>query len=110
MTHLTEWLAMAGTVLVAIAYVPQILHLAVAHCSAGVSVRAWVLWLAADLLILTHSIHLRDVPFLVLGVGNIVATCVVIVLSLRYRGNLCVEHSHALAKKGRRGEVHDHPH
>jgi hypothetical protein len=112
MGHFTEWMALAGTVLVGIAYVPQIVHLVKEHCSAGVSIGAWMLWLSADLLILTHSIHLGDVPFLVLGVGNIAATLLIVAFSWRYRNSLCSKHARqqAVPAKGRRGEVHHHPH
>lgn len=110
MPEITEALAFAGTLLVGIAYVPQVVHLAKAHCSAGVSIKAWLLWLTADLLILTHSISLGDRVFLVLGIGNIVATLIIIGLSWKYRETLCSEHAREqnVPVKGRRGEVHEH--
>jgi hypothetical protein len=42
-----ELLGFAGISIGVLAYVPQVLHLALEHCSAGVSSRAWAMWLTS---------------------------------------------------------------
>jgi uncharacterized protein with PQ loop repeat len=81
-----------GTIVMAIAYVPQIVHLARERCSAGVSLPAWLLWLAGSVLICTHAFVVRDVVFLTLQAVNIVAMLSVIVLSRRYANMICASH------------------
>lgn len=108
MATATEWLALLGTILVVVAYLPQILHLTGEHCSDGVSLGAWTLWLTADVLILTHAIAMVDVPFLALGSANIGATVLIVVLAWRYRGQKCALHARSPSPvgRGRRGELH----
>ena len=55
-----HWLGYAGTVLVILAYLPQVRHLLHEHCSAGLSVRAYLMWGAASALLLSYAISLGD--------------------------------------------------
>ena len=43
-----------------IGYLPQIGHLVRGQCSAGISRRAYVLWLTGSLLLLTHALMIPD--------------------------------------------------
>jgi hypothetical protein len=43
-----------------LAYVPQVVHLGKEHCSAGVSRRAWAMWLVSSLLVGTLAVHRGD--------------------------------------------------
>jgi uncharacterized protein with PQ loop repeat len=97
MERITEWLGLAGTAVVAVAYLPQILHLARKHCSAGVSVPAWSLWATADLMIGSHAVAIGDTVFIALGAGNATAAILIIALAWRYRGGVCEEHRHRSA-------------
>jgi uncharacterized protein with PQ loop repeat len=92
MERLTEWLGLAGTAVVAIAYLPQILHLVRAHCSAGVSIAAWSLWATADLMIGSHAVAIGDTVFIALGAGNATAALLIIALAWKYRGDVCEAH------------------
>ena len=47
-TTVFELLGIAGISIGMLAYVPQVVHLAREHCSAGVSGRAWAMWLASS--------------------------------------------------------------
>lgn len=76
----------------AVAYLPQILHLARQHCSAGVSLGAWFLWLLGGVLILSHAIRVADGVFVTLQIVSIVAIVVVLVLGKRYQGMTCPLH------------------
>jgi lipid-A-disaccharide synthase-like uncharacterized protein len=81
-----------GPVIVAIAYLPQILHLSRQHCSAGVSLGAWILWLLSSVLILSHAIRVADGVFVTLQTVSIVAIVVVLILCKRYQGMTCPLH------------------
>ena len=90
--QVTSVLGFIGTILVAIAYLPQIGHMARERCSAGVSVKAWYLWLLSGLLIATHAFAVLDTVFIALQVVNILAIATVIVLAKRYQGMACQSH------------------
>ena len=85
-------LGFIGTIIVAIGYVPQIVHMAREKCSAGVSISARFLWLLASLLIATHAFVVFDVVFIVLQAVNIMAGVTVIVLAKRYERMFCLSH------------------
>ena len=46
-----ELVGIAGISIGALAYLPQMVHLAREHCSAGISSRAWAMWLASAVLV-----------------------------------------------------------
>jgi hypothetical protein len=49
-TTVFEFLGIAGISIGVLAYMPQVVHLWREHCSAGVSARAWAMWLTSSLL------------------------------------------------------------
>lgn len=95
MDRITQWLGSAGAGIVLLAYLPQILHLVRERCADGISLRAWGLWLLADLMIYSHAVAIGDTIFLVLGTGNIAATVTIIGLTRRHRGRTCEGHRRA---------------
>jgi uncharacterized protein with PQ loop repeat len=97
----TEILGFGGTLLVAAAYFPQISHLFRQHCSAGISIRAWTIWLVAAVLFFTHAFAISDRVFLTLQVINLAAIFLIIILARKYKERTC--HIHELAKP-RRGK------
>lgn len=94
-----EILGSAGAAISVAAYVPQVVHLGRAHCSAGISSRAWVMWLASSLLIGALALHRRDTVFISLQVINLISISVTLLLARRYRGMVC-EHHARLAASG----------
>jgi uncharacterized protein with PQ loop repeat len=98
MSRIFEMLGLVGAVIVAVGYVPQLHHLAREHCSAGVSIRAWQLWLLASLLISSHALEVFDLVFIMLQAVNIVAISMIIFLARRYEGMTCVLHG---SRRGR---------
>jgi uncharacterized protein with PQ loop repeat len=46
-----EIIGIAGIAISMAAYLPQVVHLAREHCSAGVSTRAWTMWLVSALFV-----------------------------------------------------------
>jgi lipid-A-disaccharide synthase-like uncharacterized protein len=93
MKQVSQLLGLLGTVTVVIGYLPQIRHLAREHCSAGVSVVAWQVWLLASFLILSHAVEIVDLVFIALQSVHIVAIILIISLARRYRGLTCAFHS-----------------
>ncbi|MCH7845668.1 MAG: PQ-loop repeat-containing protein [Acidobacteria bacterium] len=65
-TESIQWLGFAGMGLVAVAYVPQIVHLARARCTAGVSSWAYLVWSVSASLLLVYAITVRDPVFIAL--------------------------------------------
>ena len=92
MTQVSQVLGFLGTVTVVIGYLPQIRHLAREHCSAGVSIIAWQVWLLSSFLILSHALEVVDLVFISLQSVHIVAIIVTISLARRYRGLTCAFH------------------
>ncbi len=92
MRQISQILGFLGTVIVAIGYLPQIRHLAKEHCSAGVSMVAWQIWLLSSILIFSHAFEMLDLVFMTLQAVNIVAIILTISLARRYQGMVCAIH------------------
>jgi lipid-A-disaccharide synthase-like uncharacterized protein len=104
-TSVFELLGFAGIAIGVLAYVPQVVHLAREHCSAGVSSRAWAMWLMSSLLIGALALHRRDPVFIALQGSSLSSTAAIVFLALRYRGMVCESHAHAGADaSGRVGD------
>ena len=85
-----------GTGLVIAAYVPQIWHLWSEQCSAGISERAYALWVWSSALFLGHSITIGDVVFMIRQLVNIIALAIILVLARRFRNQICTAHARQL--------------
>lgn len=81
-----------GTTIVALAYIPQISHLVTQHCAYGLSVKAWLLWLVAALLILPYAISSGDKLFLSLQGVHVIAIAFIFFFSCFHQGKVCVRH------------------
>ena len=96
MSNLLSIIGYIGTALVIGAYAPQILHLWTEHCSAGISERAYAIWLLASALFLGHSIVIGDTVFMVTQLVNLVALAIILVLARRFRNQICAAHARQL--------------
>ncbi|WP_119419075.1 PQ-loop domain-containing transporter [Desertibaculum subflavum] len=85
-----------GTGLVIGAYAPQIWHLWTEQCSAGISERAYALWVVASALFLGHALIIGDAVFMITQLVNIGALVVILVLARRFRNQICAGHAHQL--------------
>ncbi len=101
LTEFVQYLALGATIIVAVGYVPQITHLWKEHCSAGISITAWSVWVLASLLFYSHAITIRDPVFMTLLTVQFFAQIVIVLLSMRYRGLACAYHG---------GHSHAHEH
>ncbi len=88
----SELLGLIGATVAAYAYLPQITHLVREHCSAGLSERAYALWLVSSLLMSVHAMTIRSLVFIVLGVQQVLATGVIAFFCRRYRDRACPAH------------------
>jgi lipid-A-disaccharide synthase-like uncharacterized protein len=93
---LFEALGMAGIAISVLAYVPQVVHLGREHCSAGVSRRAWAMWLASSVLIGTLAVYRRDPVFILLQLSTMTSAAIILYLASKYRGMVCAFHAHTL--------------
>ena len=87
---------MVGIAISVLAYLPQVVHLAREHCSAGVSIRAWSMWLVSSVLIGALAFHQRDAVFILLQLSTFASAAAVVLLARRYRGLACDAHSDAI--------------
>jgi lipid-A-disaccharide synthase-like uncharacterized protein len=90
-----EVIGLTGIAISVLAYLPQVTHLAREHCSAGVSGRAWAMWLASSLMIGALALHRRDPVFILLQLSTLLSATAIVVLVHRYRGMVCAAHAFA---------------
>ena len=88
-----EVLGIGGIAISMLAYLPQVVHLAKEHCSAGVSRRAWAMWLVSSLLIGALALHRHDLVFILLQISSLTAAAIILFLAQRYRGMVCEAHA-----------------
>lgn len=94
-----ELLGLVGIALSMLAYLPQVVHLAREHCSAGVSRRAWAMWLLSSVLIGALALHRRDLVFILLQLSSLTSAAIILSLAHKYRGLSCATHSLGLQRR-----------
>ena len=97
-----ELVGILGIAISVLAYLPQVVHLARQHCSAGVSGRAWAMWLASSLMVGAVAVHRHDPVFILLQLSTLLSALVIVVLVHRYRGMVCATHALAARETVRR--------
>jgi lipid-A-disaccharide synthase-like uncharacterized protein len=101
-----ELVGIAGIAISVLAYLPQVVHLAREHCSAGVSGRAWAMWLTSSVLVGALALHRHDAVFVLLQLSTLTSAVVILFLVHRYRGMVCAAHAlaygHATPRTRRR--------
>jgi lipid-A-disaccharide synthase-like uncharacterized protein len=99
---LFELLGLFGIALSMLAYLPQVVHLAREHCSAGISRRAWAMWLLSSVLIGAVALHRHDPVFILLQFSSLTAAAIILSLAHRYRGMSCPTHTLGLQPRALR--------
>ena len=89
-----ETFGIVGIAIAMLAYVPQVVHLGREHCSAGVSRRAWMMWLVSSVLVASLAIHRGDLVFILLQVSSMTSAAVILFLAYGFRGMVCDYHAH----------------
>ena len=87
-----EWLGFAAITLSVLAYLPQITHLIKEHCSAGLSLKAYSMWVVSAVLLLIYSIAKDDLVFISLQSYQAAAGALILYFCLRYKGQRCEVH------------------
>jgi uncharacterized protein with PQ loop repeat len=86
-----EIIGWIGTILVIVAYYPQIHHLYVEKCAWGISISTWFIWFGAGALLLAYAFSRQDFLFVVVQVINMAAIAATILL-VRRSNNICPYH------------------
>jgi uncharacterized protein with PQ loop repeat len=94
-----EVIGVAGIAISMLAYLPQVVHLAREHCSAGVSSRAWAMWLVSSVLIGALAVHRHDAVFILLQVSSLASAAAILLLGHRYRGLVCEAHLRSIPER-----------
>lgn len=81
-----------GALLSCAAYVPQIVHLMQEKCSAGLSVKAFIVWFVAAGLLLFHAMSIRSLVFIILQMGNLFTCALIVFFGYKYRKRVCTMH------------------
>lgn len=92
--NMFNMLGMIGALIGGYAYLPQINHLIKQKCSAGISIRAFSLWVVSSALLLVNAIYIGSVVFIALGVIQLLATSIIVIFSSKHRGQVCQMHAH----------------
>lgn len=88
-----EIIGFIGSGLVIQVYVPQIKHLIIEHCSAGISRRAYTIWFIAALLLLIQAVMIRDMIFIFLQTANTLLTLPILIFARKYKIGVCPTHT-----------------
>ncbi|MBI4528648.1 MAG: PQ-loop repeat-containing protein [Deltaproteobacteria bacterium] len=89
----TSWAGFLGTAVVVIAYMPQVLHLVKNQCSAGISLKAYAMWLVSSFLLLAHAFGLNDPVFIALQGYQLGATTTIVIFAQKYKNSSCALHA-----------------
>jgi uncharacterized protein with PQ loop repeat len=93
----TNWIGLIGTTLVVIAYLPQISHLVRNQCSAGISLKAYAMWLVSSLMLFFHAFSINDPVFIALQSYQLGATTTIVFFTNKYKDSVCPLHRHPSA-------------
>lgn len=92
--NMPNYLGLLGAIIAGYAYLPQVRHLITMKCSAGISQRAFGLWMVSSVLVTINAIYIRSVVFIVLGVIQIFSTTIIFLYSTKYKNLVCEFHAH----------------
>lgn len=98
--NIPDMLGLVGALISGVAYYPQIKHIITEHCSAGISLRAYGLWLSSSILITISAFYAQSTVFIVLGCVQTLATVLVVVFSRKYQSMACEFHMVDATLKG----------
>lgn len=91
----TEAAGYVGAGLAGAAYIPQISHMVRERCVAGISQRAFAVWLVASGLILVSAVAAHELTFILLGGVQTTATGFITAYVAVNVGHYCPSHEHS---------------
>ena len=92
MSFVFELIGYIGTFLSIYAYVPQIKHLLKEHCSAGISIKMYFIWIISSVCILLYSVSIMALVIIVMQVANLFAISTILMFARKYKGDFCPYH------------------
>jgi uncharacterized protein with PQ loop repeat len=94
---MSNYIGLTGAVIAGYAYLPQVTHLIKEKCSAGISRRAFGLWMVSSVLVTINAIYIHSVVFIVLGIIQIFSTTLIFWYSTKYKNLVCEFHAHPVS-------------
>jgi uncharacterized protein with PQ loop repeat len=94
---INEYIGYGGSLLVLAAYIPQIYHLIKARCSAGVSRKAFLIWLVSSVLLIIHAVLINELVLIFLQTINLLSTSVILFYAQKYKNKVCEIHKNKLS-------------
>lgn len=97
-----------GAIISGSAYVPQIHHLIAQRCTAGLSRRAFGMWLVASIFVFVNALYIGSSVFIFLTGIQTVASAVIFGFTVLYNGKVCPTHiAEALAAQTKQAQKTD---
>ena len=93
MSFLFQLIGYIGTFLSIYAYVPQIKHLLKEHCSAGISIKMYIIWIISSICILLYGISITALVITVMQGANLIAITTILVFARKYKKSFCPYHA-----------------
>ena len=87
-----EIIGYTGIALVLAAYVPQVHHLISEKCSAGISRKAFLIWLVSGILLFANAIATSNFVFITLQFINMLCTAIILFYAQKYKDSVCTYH------------------
>lgn len=87
-------LGFIGAVISGCAYIPQIYHLIKERCTAGLSKKAFGLWLVSSVLVLIDAIYVGAAVFIFLTIVQSLASAIIFGFTVVLNDKVCTYHSH----------------
>ncbi len=93
MSFVLQLIGYVGTFLSIYAYFPQIRHLLKERCSAGISIKMYVIWIISSICILLYAISIMAMVIFVLQIANLMAISIILIFAKKYKGDFCPYHT-----------------
>lgn len=81
-----------ATGMIVLAYLPQLIHMFRAKCTAGISISAYLLWALASGALLWYAIQIDDLVFISLYGYQLIATTIIFLLAWKNGDCKCEQH------------------
>jgi uncharacterized protein with PQ loop repeat len=96
--NIPSMIGLLGAGIAGYAYLPQIIHLIKEKCSAGISQRAYALWIVSSILLAINAFYIRSVVFIVLGIIQLVSTITIFIFGSVHKNQVCEYHASLITK------------
>ena len=87
-----QWIGFLATSMIVVAYIPQLLHMFRAKCTAGVSTPAYLMWSLASAALFAYAINIGDMVFMILHGYQLLTTTTIFIIAWKNGDCKCEEH------------------